>query len=283
MVTMTTTATFDPAAHPRVASGQFTDKRNDAPTGELAEAADESVSVDLFETDYDGVTYQIVHEEGTTFSAYRDGMFVINFHAIEDLDDHESIDDAFILAMGDRDTAPPAVDPAVVAAFEKPRPEDDNLAQAMLTVDIRNNAFPRKMTFDEAAALIDPEKLAHTAQRIARDAAPERMFLAGQPHPYDEHLDTIWRGEATGFGETYARKQIAELRALREGLVAGTVRPRDVIGTGYKGDTRKMANEYLDKQQATYERALQVRGRNLSVNVANARYHDRKQQTPEAG
>ena len=70
--------------------------------------------------------------------------------------------------------------------------------------------------------------------------------------------------------------------SMREGLLDGRVRPRDVIGTGYRGNTRKLANDYLDANKAKLEEALETRGRSDAVNVSNARHYHRTSQLPRA-
>lgn len=159
--------------------------------------------------------------------------------------------------------------------YTTPRDEDVASARADLLVDIRNAAFPKKLTAEDAEALIDPERLKRKATRHAKDRIPERAFVDGTPLPTDEHFERIWAGEATGFGEKYVRNELVELAALRSGLEDKTVPPRHIVGTGYKNG-RKIAFEYLDRMEATYRRAVEVRGRNLSVNVSNSNHEVRR-------
>lgn len=195
MVGMTATDTFDPAAHPRAASGRFTEKRNDAPTGELAEAVDQGTSVDLFESD-------------------------------------------------------PA---AALAEYERPRDED--YAEA-------------KDTDPDA----DPDAVERRARVVAKLRAPERMFTDGVPHPGDDIFETIWTTDVGGHGAVTTVREIDRYKDMRAQLADGRMSPRDIIGGGYRGNTRKLANEWIDRQQAMFERALVTRGRNLTVNAANVDY-----------
>lgn len=141
-------------------------------------------------------------------------------------------------------------------------------------------ALPATLTDAEVEAqLTEPEwaaKLEQRASRLAEDRAPERMLVDGVPHPLDERLDAIWEGREGGFSEAKAREEVINLESMRAQLAEGRIRPRNIIGTGYRGDTRKMANDYLDRSQAELERALEVRGRNLTINVRNAAIRHRR-------
>lgn len=150
-----------------------------------------------------------------------------------------------------------------LAEYEAPRAEDIAEAEA----------------YAEAQAWLEPvtpERVASSARTIAQLRAAERMWVDGVAHPGDDIFESIWTTDEGGFGESTCRREIDSCVELRAGLAAGRIRPREVIGTGYRGDTRKLANEYLDRQQAQFERALETRGRNLSVNVSNVRYRLRK-------
>lgn len=85
------------------------------------------------------------------------------------------------------------------------------------------------------------------------------------------HYESIWAGETTGFGKETLVKDLEENRQSRADLDARRIPPRSVIGTGYRGNTRKGAEVWLDKQRAEIEQALATRGRSESVNKSNVR------------
>lgn len=131
---------------------------------------------------------------------------------------------------------------------------------------------------DEDIPAEDTARIAARAQRFARIADPRRAQEAGRPHYLDENLNAIWSGEANGFSEKDFQEKLAQAKSLREQLAARTVRPRDVIGTGYRGDTRKLANDYIDRIEAEYTEALETRGRSFALNVDNAYAQHRRAQ-----
>lgn len=165
-------------------------------------------------------------------------------------------------------------------------PEDIAEAEKTLAQRIANDLWPEVKTVndprvrDELVAQAD--KVQKRAKVIARLKGPARAFKAGEPHYLDERLELIWKGEEAGFSEDSIKMMLRQNEDLREGLLDGRVRPRDVIGTGYRGDTRKLANRYLDENKAKLEEALATRGRSDAVNVSNARHHHRVSQLPRA-
>lgn len=85
-------------------------------------------------------------------------------------------------------------------------------------------------------------------------------------------FDAIWSGETVGYSEEILRTNLADLTATLEGLRAGTVTPRQVVGTGYKkGRARAVAEEWLTNQIAAQEAAIATRGRSHGVNQSNVR------------
>lgn len=167
-----------------------------------------------------------------------------------------------------------------LAEYEAPRDEDWADAREMTRVEARNQAFPNRPEGDELEGLVDgkyADWMGARAKEFGRMRAAERMFVDGIPHPHEEELEAIWEGRAQGSNEVYAQAQIAGARQMREDLAAGRIRPARIIGTGYKkGITRKLANDYLDRQEAEYTRAIETRGRNLVVNVRNAAYRHKQ-------
>lgn len=96
------------------------------------------------------------------------------------------------------------------------------------------------------------------------------------------HFDAIWSGQANGYSEEILRANLADLTATLNGLRAGTVTPRQVVGTGYKkGRARVVAEEWLTNQIAADEAAIATRGRSHAVNQSNVRY--RLRTAAEAG
>ncbi|EPD84062.1 MULTISPECIES: hypothetical protein [Microbacterium] len=159
---------------------------------------------------------------------------------------------------------PPEKTPAEhLAEYELPRPED--IVEAEAQTQAQASLHP-----------VTPERVAINARVLAELRAPERMWVDGVPHPGDDIFESIWTTDAGGQGEATCRLELDALVKLRSDLAAGRIRPRDVIGTGYRGDTRKLANEWIDRQKAQFDRALEVRGRNLPVNASNVRYRLRK-------
>lgn len=143
-------------------------------------------------------------------------------------------------------------------------PTKEDYAEARATLNIPEHVNPEDIP--EA----DTRRIESRAQRIARTAEPLRAMEAGRPHYLDDNLDAIWNGEANGFSEAKFRENLDQAKRLREQLATGGVRPRDVIGTGYRGDTRKLANEYIDKLEREYSEAIRTRGRSFALNVDNA-------------
>ncbi len=164
--------------------------------------------------------------------------------------------------------------------------EDIAEAEQRLAIDIANNLWPDVKSVndprvrDELVAQAD--KVQKRAKVIARLKGPARAFKAGEPHYLDSHLERIWEGEETGFSEESIKLMLQSNESMRKGLLVGNVKPRDVIGTGYRGNTRKLANDYLDANKAKLEEALATRGRSDAVNVSNARHHHRASRLPRA-
>lgn len=79
-------------------------------------------------------------------------------------------------------------------------------------------------------------------------------------------LEHVWATGEGGSGRAQVLHEQARNAAMREDLVAGRIKPRHVIGTGYKGNTRKLANEHLDRREAELSLALATRGRSLELN-----------------
>lgn len=151
-------------------------------------------------------------------------------------------------------------------------PQDEDYAQARASLNIPEHVQAEDIPEEET------ERINARAQRYARLADPLRTQEAGQPHYLDENLDAIWNGEAQGFSKTDFEEKLDQAQRLRQQLAAGAVRPRDVIGTGYVGNTRKLANEYIDKIEADYTKALETRGRSFTLNVDNAYAQHRRAQ-----
>lgn len=150
-----------------------------------------------------------------------------------------------------------------LAEYETPRPEDIAEAEA----HAQAQAWLEPVT---------PERVTIGARVLAELRAPERMWVDGVAHPGEDIFETIWITDDGGHGEATCLREIDTYKKLRTDLAAGRIRPRDVIGTGYRGDTRKIANDWIDRQQAQFDRALEVRGRNLPVNASNVRYRLRQ-------
>lgn len=170
--------------------------------------------------------------------------------------------------------------------YDEVLPEDIAEAEARLAQEIANNLWPDvrnvkdQRVRDELVAQAD--KVQKRAKFIARSKGPVRAFRAGEPHYLDDYLERIWREEAPGFSEESLKLMLQSNEMMRRGLVHGNVKPRDVIGTGYRGNTRKMANDYLDANKAKIEEALATRGRSDAVNVSNAQHNHRVSQLPSA-
>lgn len=165
-----------------------------------------------------------------------------------------------------------------LAEYETPRSEDIASAEHHAIVDIRNSSYPAKLTDEDVHAQMDPSKVDRLARHYASVAAPGRMFRDGVPHPNDDHFDAIWAGEQPGFSEQKIRDEITLLTQMKADLASGVVKPRQVIGTGYRGDTRKLANDYLDESLTRMREGFETRGRSLGVNVANVNYARRRAQ-----
>lgn len=161
---------------------------------------------------------------------------------------------------------------AELAAYEEPREVDLAEAEERQLVDVRNDALPARLSDEDARARLDPERIERAARVIAKLKAPGRMHLDGVAHPNDEHFDRIWAGEAMGHSEADTQLELERLRQLKAGLDGGTIRPRDIIGTGYRGNTRKIASDYLDGALRREQETLATRGRSSSVNASNVDY-----------
>lgn len=90
--------------------------------------------------------------------------------------------------------------------------------------------------------------------------------------PCVDLFEEIWRGESTGMNEPWFQRTLADNRQMRRDLSDKIVPPRLIIGTGYRGDTRKLANDYLDKVERGLLQAIATRGRSWSVNIGNVRH-----------
>lgn len=165
-------------------------------------------------------------------------------------------------------------------------PEDIAEAESRLAIDIANQLWPDVKNVNDPRVRDELKAQADRVQRhartIARSHGPARAFKAGDPHPLDSYLDAIWDGSEGGFSEETLKLQLEGNRALREALASGNASPRHVIGTGYRGNTRKLANEYLDNNERSIEEALATRGRANAVNVSNARSRARRDTLPRA-
>ncbi|MBN9214652.1 MAG: hypothetical protein J0J04_07550 [Microbacterium sp.] len=244
-------STFDESLHPRGQAGnagQFATKTNDAPAGTLTIEPDEHDVDTLFVSEIGALTYDITDDGDGQYSAYRDGTWVCTFDSIGDPEDHESLDEQFQAELA-------RVAAAQLEAYSLPRPEDHE--------EVRESGMALAATDDV---------LAHRATVVARLRAADRMFTDNVPHPGDDIFEAIWTTGEGGHGRQACELEIERYKQMRDRLASGEIRPRDVIGTGLRGDTRKMANRWIDDQQAMYERALVVRGRNLSVNAGNVDY-----------
>jgi len=176
----------------------------------------------------------------------------------------------------------PIPSPELAAIYDledNPRPEDYEAASVQARKLVRNELWPVAKDSDdprlEELMATEPwqKTIERNAARNARLAAPQRAAELGIPHPADAHLDAIWAGKAMGFGEEKTIKELAAIRKLRVDLQERRATPREVIGTGYKGDTRKLANEYLDRTEAAWQLSLDTRGRSNTLNVSNAFHH----------
>jgi hypothetical protein len=165
-------------------------------------------------------------------------------------------------------------------------PEDITEAEQRLAIDIQNQLWPEVRSVNDQRVrdelVLQADKVQKRAKVLARMHGPARAFKAGEPHYLDTYLDDIFEGKTPGFSKESLELMLQSNEAMRRGLVQGNVRPRDVIGTGYRGDTRKLANQYLDNNERSLKEALETRGRANAVNVSNARHAHRASQLPRA-
>lgn len=113
-------------------------------------------------------------------------------------------------------------------------------------------------------------RIERSAGRIARESAPLRAMEANLDHPADEQLEEIWAGHAPGYSEKFVKDELRRLEEMRLDLAERRIEPSDVIGTGFNGNARKRANDYLHERENTMQRAINTHGRSLRTNVANA-------------
>jgi hypothetical protein len=156
-------------------------------------------------------------------------------------------------------------------------PEDTVAARLTALVNAKNRLWPavKKDNDPRLLAVLDSQKFKDEVGRLEKIHAytqgPERAAAAGVPHPADEHLDAIWAGNETGFSHDTSVSELALIRDLRTDLANKVITPRSIIGTGYRGNTRKYANDNLDQAEARWVRAIETNGRSVGVNVSNAR------------
>lgn len=150
---------------------------------------------------------------------------------------------------------------------EIPVPNEDQLRRAAEEVDRRLAWEPSDTQVSDA----ERDSLAESiATRLAEQEASYEAWKRGETHEDDDAYAAIWNGETNGFGRIFVETELAATRKMRADLNAGVVKPRHVIGTGYKaGTSRKLAEEWLDKTITRYEEALRCEGRNLTVNQSN--------------
>lgn len=176
--------------------------------------------------------------------------------------------------------------PADYSPFDEVRDEDLAEAYERAKVQEFNNIYPSATSRDDPRILAkldaNSDSIRRHAQLIARLNGPRRAFEAGEPHFLDSYLDDIWEGKTGGYSKEKLEADLADTRKLRDGLLGGSVKPRQVIGTGYKGNTRKLAQTWLDNHERGIELALQTKGRANSVNVGNARSYMRRDALPRA-
>lgn len=148
-----------------------------------------------------------------------------------------------------------------------PVPNADQMQRAAEEVD-------RRLAWEPAGTEVSTAERDHLTEtiagRLAEQEAGYEAWKRGEPHEDDDAFSAIWNGETDGFGRTFVETELAATRKMRADLNAGVVKPRQVIGAGYKaGTSRKLAEEWLDKTITRYEEALRCEGRNLTVNQSN--------------
>jgi hypothetical protein len=88
-----------------------------------------------------------------------------------------------------------------------------------------------------------------------------------------EYFEKIWHGDAQGFSASMLADEYNYLQVMRLNLDMHRITPARVIGTGYKGNTRRMAEEYLDEGIEATREALATRGRSNLCNISNVALH----------
>jgi len=108
------------------------------------------------------------------------------------------------------------------------------------------------------------------AETIAAGKAYGRAYEMKVPTELDEFLDKAWAGEINGFSREKVTENYNRHLELKDKLSKGEISPAKIIGSGYK-NPKRIAMEWLDSQIKEEARALETKGRNLSVNISNAK------------
>ncbi|MHA3724194.1 hypothetical protein ACXR2T_09980 [Leucobacter sp. HY1910] len=114
-------------------------------------------------------------------------------------------------------------------------------------------------------------ELAKRIPDIVNRNAIVRAYDAGVHHPLDERFEQDWcdttinelNGRPLNSRSGAAqRERLEEVLSMRAELEAGRLKPKDIVGTGYRR-TKTVAREYLDQRERAAHEAIRTRGRSL--------------------
>ena len=175
-------------------------------------------------------------------------------------------------------------------------PEDLDYAQNRILVDFRNltdNSWDKIMGSDVRKTKNNLEQYDKKLQEIAetQQGYQDTLNLYAQanavtqvyarafkqnihiPPEAEKRFKDIWEGKKQGFSGVDLQSQLQRNQESHEALAQDQISPAAVIGNSYIGNTRKLANEYLDKNLKSIKEAIATQGRSSSVNISNVKYH----------
>lgn len=118
-----------------------------------------------------------------------------------------------------------------------------------------------------ALASSQGEKVDELAKEKAQFNAFSRTIEGREtlPEPYQKAFQEIWDGDGYG-SKAHTKKALKRTWDLSKKLKDGEIAPSKIVGTGYK-DSRKVAEEYLRKEDERLSRDLNTNGTSNAENV----------------
>jgi len=90
---------------------------------------------------------------------------------------------------------------------------------------------------------------------------------------FEDYAKMIWEGGGhPGLSKKGVEKELADHKQMREDLASGKIKPKDVVGTGYK-KPRDVAEKWLDNEISEHEKILASEGREHPIIRSNFKYH----------